>query len=215
MLQQFPSVTSDAKAFVMYDSPSSTVTILTGFGKGALVTASDKNTTVVGLGSGDITALFGTGRNIALGGAGNDVFIGYQESDIGFNSFSGGAGNDVLIRGEGINQLNGGDGFDTVVFGEYDSVTGGNNRDHFIFAKKSRVLDSKATASISDFSSEDALDLSFVGVTRNNCFVDKDGNFRFFVGYEEVTIPGVGVTLMGVGGIDAAIANGQLILALW
>jgi len=214
-LGERPYAEIDGLGFMFWNWSSKSMTILAGFGQNATVMGSDLNTTLLCFGKGDVTFFGGDGNNIAFGSVGNDVFVG--GSGGGVNKFFGGAGDDLLIRGEGYrySDLNGGVGNDTIVFGQWDNIAGGLGADRFIFAPKTSTPDA-GFVSVRDlsFAQGDILDLSMMQIPREYMSV-QDDTLVCWTPEGALQINGVGNEITLVGGIDAAINVGDLLVFGW
>lgn len=112
--------------------------------------------------------------NILVGGGGADTLYGYGGNDTlygngGNDRLLGGVGRDGLFGGSGSDRLFGGDGNDTLVGGlGRDFLTGGAGGDVFRFDDRDAGDVSAGPLSdvISDFSSNDLLDLMAVDILR-------------------------------------------------
>ncbi|WP_323013454.1 VCBS domain-containing protein, partial [Devosia sp.] len=115
---------------------------------------------VINARNGDDIVFAGEGDDIVNGGSGDDVLHGEGGDD----TLNGGSGNDVLYGGAGNDILNGGSGDDILVGGAgRDVLTGGSGQDTFVFTSAS---DSEAGVSrdvITDFESNELIDLSQIG----------------------------------------------------
>lgn len=198
------------------------LTVITGFGQDATFTGDDANTTLVCVGRGNVTAIFGDGDNFAKGGLGDDAFIGGN----GYNRLLGGGGDDLLIGGSGTNDLSGGWGDDALVFGQWDTVFGGPGADIFVFLPKEAetIIETPPTPPtgplppgdtvaipewyllIGDFNAiDDELDLSMSDIDKSMLKAGEDELLAFT---PDGIIHFLGVTLVGT--IDEAIADGTL-----
>ncbi len=113
--------------------------------------------------SGNDTLYGGSGQDRVVGGSGDDLVDGGDHND----KVYGGSGQDVLYGGAGNDYLSAGTGNDTLWGGSgNDKMIGGQGADTFIWASDD-VLDALGANSvdrIGDFSSEDTLDLSSLGL---------------------------------------------------
>jgi serralysin len=144
-----------------------------------------------GTSSGDTLAGFGgndtlngrDGRDKLDGGNGNDKLFGGAGADV----LRGGAGNDTLKGGAGDDFLNGNEG--------KDILTGGIGSDTFIFKHARETRPGSAADVITDFSSNDFLDLRNIDANKsvagnqdfkflgNGAFTGKAGELNYkFVG---------------------------------
>lgn len=121
-------------------------------------------------GDGGDTLVGGAGNDTINGGDGDDHLVAANYGAAGVNDtcddiLNGGNGNDFLdANGYGNDILLGGDGADTIYGGNgKDILTGGNGADIFVFGDASESGLTNATRDeITDFQSDDLIDLSFV-----------------------------------------------------
>lgn len=186
------------------------------------------DTSLVTIGRGSVTAMFGDGYNVARTGMGDDVLVGGH----GGNYLSAGGGDDILAGGNGSDLLEGGNGSDMILFGETDVVFGGKGADFFVFTPNPLPEEDGCSTEdelpqdeyviLGDFTKDDVLDLSGVALLRQDLKLVEDREetvlvlHQFVDGehYNDIHLFGVGDLIMELGGIDAAIDAGVLLVGI-
>ncbi|WP_424138253.1 M10 family metallopeptidase C-terminal domain-containing protein [Roseomonas chloroacetimidivorans] len=140
--------------------------------------------------TGDAAAVAGTrDADVLKGGATNDVLSGRGGTDdlsggAGDDKLAGGTSDDVLSGGSGNDTLEGNSGNDLLAGGiGADVLTGGGGRDLFVFMSFEDSLDGSGRDVITDFASNDTIDLSAIDAQASD-----DGDQAFaFIGSEAFT----------------------------
>jgi hypothetical protein len=221
MFKDYASVTGPAT--FLNNSNGQMILVGASTNGATVVEAGDWDTTVLAFGPQDVNIFFGAGNNVGFGNIGNDFMFG----GTGINKMHGNAGNDILARGEGVfSFMDGGAGDDIIAFGQNDQSIGGDGADHFVLAMKSGQIfwpqpgQSMPHTYITDLNFSDIseaidkINLSmFAGVTRDNLTLDNNGSLLVYTPQGPIAIDGVAVEIKLIGGIDAAIAAGDLIVS--
>lgn len=224
-----------------YIRPYNDTTFVLLYGtQGTLFIGDDTNTRLAVAGSGPVTAFFGDGFNVARGGRGDDNFVGGDGSNIfsggaGNDMLIGGTGSDILSGGQGFDVIvcgendvvSGGEDMDMFVFlpNFVDDIFAGwyvlpDKEDAALLETLESDEEDVAApetpveyVNFSDFNGdEDILDLSQAGIVRSGLTLEDDA-LIYTSDAGKLRFEGVGTEVMLLGGIDAAIENGTLMVA--